>query len=233
MSRGSSGNRRPRPARESTLVAEIVRALRALPGVVVRKRHGSGWGVSGDPDLYGSAGGRHFEIEVKRPGEHPTPLQRARLDQWRASGALSGVARSAAYSLEAFRRIRARREQQQPQADSEPRTIPWREWFATAGIEVDPAAAKVTAPQDDSAGVYTAFCRDAAVWLVRQGSRWVMFAGSRRPECRRDFASPFLEHAKRTAAAWYGPAPDGWRAEGPPRRVRRSTEVVEADPDGI
>jgi Holliday junction resolvase len=94
--------RRRRP-RESALVAEIVQALRALPGVVVRKRHGSGWGVSGDPDLYGSAGGRHFEIEVKRPGEHPTPLQRARLDQWRASGALSGVARSAAEALAILR----------------------------------------------------------------------------------------------------------------------------------
>jgi hypothetical protein len=143
---------------------------------------------------------------------------------------------AAAYSLEALRRLR---ESKQPLAQpksqqSDPPTIPWREWFATAGIEVDPAAAKVTAPQDDSAGVYTAFCRDAAVWLVRQGSRWVMFAGSRRPEFRRrDFASPSLEHAKRTAETWYGPAPDGWRAEGPPRRVRRSTEVVEADPDGI
>ncbi len=139
-----------------------------------------------------------------------------------------------AYSLEALRRLRAPRQQPQASAGSEPRTIPWREWFATEGIEVDPAAAEVTARQDDSAGVYTAVCRDAAVWLVRQGSRWVMFARSRRPECRRrDFASPSLDHAKRTAEAWYGPAPDGWRPEGPPRRVRRAAEVVEADPDGL
>lgn len=81
-----------RGSRESTLAAEIMRALRALPGVVVRKRHGSPWGVAGDPDLYGSINGRHFEIEVKRPGERPTALQQARLKQWATSGARAGVA---------------------------------------------------------------------------------------------------------------------------------------------
>ncbi len=86
--------RRSRRPRESALVAEIVRALRALPGVVVRKRHGSAWGTAGDPDLYGSIHGRHFEVEVKRPGEKTTPLQQARLAEWGASGALAGVARS-------------------------------------------------------------------------------------------------------------------------------------------
>jgi len=86
--------------RESALVAEILRALRALPGVIVRKRHGSVWGVAGDPDLYGSIHGRHFEIEVKRPAAGgPTPLQQARLRQWAASGARVGVARSVAEAL--------------------------------------------------------------------------------------------------------------------------------------
>ncbi len=80
---------------ESSLVSEIIRALRSLPGVVVRKRHGSAWGVAGDPDLYGAVNGLHFEIEVKRPrGDAPTPLQEARLRQWAAAGALAGVARS-------------------------------------------------------------------------------------------------------------------------------------------
>jgi hypothetical protein len=86
--------------RESALVAEILRALRALPGVMVRKRHGSAWGVAGDPDLYGSIHGRHFEIEVKRPGERPTALQQARLKQWAATGALAGVARSVEEALD-------------------------------------------------------------------------------------------------------------------------------------
>jgi len=86
--------------RESALVAEILRALRALPGVIVRKRHGSAWGVAGDPDLYGSIQGRHFEIEVKRPGDRPTALQEARMKQWAATGALAGVARSVEEALD-------------------------------------------------------------------------------------------------------------------------------------
>jgi hypothetical protein len=60
-------------SREATLVSGIIAALREIPGCVVRKRHGTAWGVAGDPDLYGSINGRHFEIEVKRRGEVPTP----------------------------------------------------------------------------------------------------------------------------------------------------------------
>ena len=67
----------------------------------MRKRHGSPLTVKGDPDLYGCLPldhphwpGRHFEIEVKRPGEHPTPLQLTRLEEWKMAGALTGVARS-------------------------------------------------------------------------------------------------------------------------------------------
>jgi hypothetical protein len=89
--------------RESALVAEILRALRALPGVMVRKRHGSAWGVAGDPDLYGSIQGRHFEIEVKRPGDRLTALQEARMKQWAATGALAGVARSVEDALHIVR----------------------------------------------------------------------------------------------------------------------------------
>ncbi|MFZ5926322.1 MAG: hypothetical protein ACOYX1_02630 [Acidobacteriota bacterium] len=89
-----------RGARESSLVAEILRVLRTLPGVVVRKRNGSAWGIAGDPDLYGSINGRHFEIEVKRPGvSGPTPLQQTRLHQWAASGARVGVATSVEEAL--------------------------------------------------------------------------------------------------------------------------------------
>lgn len=80
--------------KECSIVAGILRALRGLPGVVVRKRHGTAMGVAGDPDLYGSIRGRHFEIEVKRPGCTPTELQLARLRDWERSGALVGVART-------------------------------------------------------------------------------------------------------------------------------------------
>ena len=88
---------RKQPALEKYVVARIVKALKERPGVAVRKRHGTAMGVAGDPDLYGSIRGRHFEIEVKRPddpGSVPTELQAQRMQEWRNAGALVGIARS-------------------------------------------------------------------------------------------------------------------------------------------
>lgn len=87
---------RRQPVREKSVVASIMRRLLEQPGVVVRKRHGTAMGVAGDPDLYGSIRGRHFEIEVKRPdgSAELTELQRQRLRQWKLSGAIVGVARN-------------------------------------------------------------------------------------------------------------------------------------------
>jgi hypothetical protein len=86
-----------RPVLEKYIVTRIMKALMQRRGVVVRKRHGTAMGVAGDPDLYGSIRGRHFEIEVKRPddpGSIPTEFQAHRIREWRASGALVGIARS-------------------------------------------------------------------------------------------------------------------------------------------
>lgn len=85
--------------RESTLVKQIMAALRAAPGVVARKRHGSAWSVAGDPDIYGSIHGQHFEIEVKRRNGMVTELQQARMRDWTRAGALVGVARSVGEAL--------------------------------------------------------------------------------------------------------------------------------------
>ena len=87
---------RRRPILEKAVVARIMAALQRIPGVVVRKRHGTVMGVAGDPDLYGSINGRHFEIEVKRPNDPSsqlTKLQETRLLQWNGSRAITGVAR--------------------------------------------------------------------------------------------------------------------------------------------
>ena len=81
-----------RPVLEKSIVGSIVKALKAQPGVVVRKRHGTAMGIAGDPDLYGTVGGRHFEIEVKRPGSQLTELQAQRLREWAQAGAITGVA---------------------------------------------------------------------------------------------------------------------------------------------
>jgi hypothetical protein len=50
--------------------------------------------------------------------------------------------------------------------------------------------------------------------LMKDGERWLMFT---RPGSawrrRKDFASPFLEHAVRTAEQWYGAPAEGWRLD--------------------
>jgi hypothetical protein len=87
---------RSNTALEKHIVSRIMRALEARPGVIVRKRHGTAMGVAGDPDLYGSLNGRHFEIEVKRPDgpSQLSKLQSHRLGEWERAGAITGVARS-------------------------------------------------------------------------------------------------------------------------------------------
>ncbi len=85
---------RRQPVLEKNIVARIVTALRKYPHIIVRKRHGTAMGMAGDPDLYGTINGRHFEVEVKRPGEHPTELQTKRLLEWKLAGAITGIAHS-------------------------------------------------------------------------------------------------------------------------------------------
>lgn len=82
---------------EKAIVMRITAALRKVPGLVVRKRHGTVMGVAGDPDLYGTFRGKHFEIEVKRPNDPSsqlTMLQAERIDEWKRGGAITGVARN-------------------------------------------------------------------------------------------------------------------------------------------
>jgi hypothetical protein len=91
--------RTAQPPREAPVVRGIVERLKKEPQCMVRKRHGTAFCYAGDADLYGCFRGRHFEIEVKRPGKEPTDLQRARLEDWRAAGALAGWATSVAEAL--------------------------------------------------------------------------------------------------------------------------------------
>ena len=69
-------------------------------------------------------------------------------------------------------------------------------------------------PFPPDAACLAANCGGTRVWLVRDRDRWLMFAGSRTDGGRRkDFASPFLEHAIRTAECWYGAPTTSWRVE--------------------
>lgn len=93
---------------ESAIVRKIVQKLSGY--CLIRKRHGTVFAVRGDPDLYGVLPlthpvwpGRHFELEVKRPGERPTPLQITRLSEWEKAGALVGVVTSVEEAMTVLR----------------------------------------------------------------------------------------------------------------------------------
>lgn len=145
------------------------------------------------------------------------------------------MATAPAYSLAAWRKYREQRDQPKLESvapstlDSVPadaemeagiivgfwngqRFVSWEKWLATAPIERDVEAELNPIPAD--ARCVSANCGGTRVWLVRDGDRWLMFAGTRIAR-RCDFASPFLGHAQRTAETWYGAAEKGWQvAEG-------------------
>jgi hypothetical protein len=81
---------------ERAIVKAILTYLNSLPGCLARKRWGGGMGAAGDPDITGCIFGRHFELEVKRPGEQPTALQARRLREWAAAGSLAATVTSVA-----------------------------------------------------------------------------------------------------------------------------------------
>lgn len=69
----------------------IINYINSLPRCHAEKTHGNMY-KSGQPDVTACIGGRRVEIEVKRPGEHATPLQERCLQQWASAGAVTGVA---------------------------------------------------------------------------------------------------------------------------------------------
>jgi len=92
------------------------------------------------------------------------------------------------------------------------RSVAYEKWLARAPVVVECTPPdKAAIPAD--AGCVTGDC-SLRVWLVRDVDRWSMFAGSRAAHARRkDFVSPYLEHAIRTAEQWYGVPSGGWRTE--------------------
>ena len=82
--------------KESAIVKAIRAYLNTLPRCLARKRWGGGMGVAGEPDIDACLGGRSLQLEVKRPGQHPTLLQLKRLEEWRQAGAIVGIVTSVA-----------------------------------------------------------------------------------------------------------------------------------------
>jgi len=79
---------------ERAIVKALLAYLNGPPGCLARKRWGGGMGVAGDPDIDACVRGRSVQLEVKRSGERPTPLQLKRLDEWRQAGAIVAVVSS-------------------------------------------------------------------------------------------------------------------------------------------
>jgi hypothetical protein len=93
------------------------------------------------------------------------------------------------------------------------RFMAYQDWMAIRPVAIEekqPGADCIPADASCVAGK----CGGTRVWLVRDGDRWLMFVGSHNASSRRrDFASPFLAHAMRTAELWYGAPVTDWRAE--------------------
>ena len=62
---------------EKKIQKAILAALRKIPGVVAFPHTATPYSPTGHADIYGSVNGYSFWAEVKRPGEEPTPIQRA------------------------------------------------------------------------------------------------------------------------------------------------------------
>jgi hypothetical protein len=94
------------------------------------------------------------------------------------------------------------------------RWVVYDTWLARAPMLRDKNASPPGEDGEDAPTCVVGDCSGNGVWLVRDGDRWLMFVRSRGPGGRRrDFASPYLEHAIRTAEFWYGAPTTGWRAE--------------------
>ena len=73
---------------EKGIVSKILEWLNSLPRCKARKVHGNMY-VSGEPDIDCVINGLSVKIEVKQPGEKPTPKQLNRINEWSDAGCLA------------------------------------------------------------------------------------------------------------------------------------------------
>lgn len=70
---------------ERVIVAKVMAAAKAL-GYWSMKNHGSAFSLAGVPDVLVIKDGKACWMEVKRPGEKPTPIQVARMRELASVG---------------------------------------------------------------------------------------------------------------------------------------------------
>lgn len=74
------------------VVEPILHYLNSIPGAKAINIHGSVFSERGTPDVIGSIRGRMVAFECKRDAtEEPTEIQKWRLSEWIASGAVVGA----------------------------------------------------------------------------------------------------------------------------------------------
>lgn len=78
---------------ETAIKDKIMKHLKGLPNCYALKVWGNHTTV-GQPDILACYRGRFMALEVKRPGEQPTEIQKATLSKWAEAGAVAGVVRS-------------------------------------------------------------------------------------------------------------------------------------------
>jgi hypothetical protein len=103
FSRPSSRKPKQTVQRESSVEDQVVKVLKAHRAKHIKANYAAH--LIGEPDRVGCFRSRcphcgagtavPFAIEIKRPGEDATPLQKLRLYEWAQAGARAGVAHSA------------------------------------------------------------------------------------------------------------------------------------------
>lgn len=79
---------------ETGLTRAILRYLNQTKNCHAIKLHADATQGKGHPDIFACVDGRAVLIEVKRPGEQPTLIQRYALGKWQHAGATVVVATS-------------------------------------------------------------------------------------------------------------------------------------------
>lgn len=84
---------------ETKITMAIIQAIRRRR-YWARKVHGNAFQAAGIPDVDAVVHGRSVRIEVKQPGETPTPLQKRCMAELEAAGAFVTVATSVEEAME-------------------------------------------------------------------------------------------------------------------------------------
>ena len=82
---------RDRRLEYAPVVVPILKYINSLPGGKAINIHGGVYTERGTPDIIGCINGRLVAFECKRDeDEEPTPIQKWRLSEWIAAGAIVG-----------------------------------------------------------------------------------------------------------------------------------------------